>query len=467
MSNAQSTGMVDMTVGSPLRHILKFSIPLLIGNIFQQAYNLVDSVVVGNFVGSEALAAVNTAFPVMFILISLFIGMGMGGTIMISQFFGAGDMDSVRKTIRTANTALLAISVPLTVIGLVISKPALRLLNVPDDTFGMAHIYLVIIFIGLIGSMGYNVNFGILQGLGDSRSPLRFLIVACGLNIVLDLALVIPLGVAGVAIATVVAQLFSWIYGILYIRKKYPELNYNPFSLKLDVHLLKKIITLGLPIGLQQMLFSVGVLVLQRLINSQGSSFIAGFSAAMRIDNFIALPLMSFANALSAFVGQNVGAGKYDRVQEGLKATLLISSGACLVITAVVLPLGQFFLKLFNQKPEVIHAGMAYLLRVVPFFLVLTALFMLTSVLRGAGATVAPLLVTFVAMCVVRVPAAYVLEHYFGAENLYFSFGLGWGVGAVLALMLYLSGGWKSKRIVQDLPEPGDGASPPGVLLGD
>ncbi len=453
-----NSGMTDMTSGSPIKHILRFSIPLLIGNIFQQAYNLVDSVVVGNFTGKEAMAAVNTSFPVLFLMIALFAGLGMGATVMLSQYFGAGDMESVKKTVSTVSSSMLIVSIPLTAIGMLLSTPLLRLLGVPDDTFAQAQLYLIILFAGVIGSFGFNINSGILQGLGDSKSPLRFLIVACVLNIVLDLALVFPMGVAGVALATIIAQTFSWLYGVYYIRRKYPELEYNPIKIRVDGKLLKRIVTLGLPLGLQQTLFSIGILLLQKLINSYGSSFMAGFSAANKIDSFIFLPVISFSSALITFTGQNIGAGRLDRVRQGLRSTLLVSALTCGAITAIVLPLGRSLLWLFNRDPEVIAAGMAYLLRVVPFFMIIMVQFMLTSVLRGAGATMVSLITTLVALCLVRVPTAYYFAERFGRDSMFFSFACGWAVGFVIALAFYLQGGWKTKRITSsppsEMPDP-------------
>lgn len=457
--------MIDMTSGSPIRHILRFSIPLLIGNVFQQAYNLVDSVVVGNFSGDEAMAAVNTAFPVLYLLISLFAGLGMGATVVLSQFFGAGDHASVRKTVATASSSMLVIAVPLTVIGILLANPLLRMIQVPEDTFAQAQIYLVILFAGIIGSLGYNVNAGILQGLGDSKSPLRFLIIACILNIVLDIALVIPLGVAGVALATIIAQTFSWLYGVYYIRKKYPHLDYNPLKIRIDGKILRRTVSIGLPLGLQQMLFSVGIILLQALINGYGAAFIAGFSAANKIDSFIFLPVQSFSSALITYTGQNIGAGRLDRVKQGLRSTLLVSTVSCVVITVIVLPLGRPLLGLFNLTPAAVDAGMAYLVRVVPFFIILMVQFMLTSVLRGAGSTVVSLVTTFIALCLVRVPTAYFFASRFGRDSLFFSFGCGWVVGLIIAMIFYFQGGWKTKalntlKLAAAAGEP-DGGDPP------
>ena len=230
-SLAKPSGMTDMTVGSPLRLIFFFSLPLLAGNLFQQLYNMVDSMVVGRYVGDQALAAVGTGFPIFFMLSSLFMGIGTGATIIIAQYYGAGDMDGVRTTVDTIYTAMVVGSIPLTIAGVVLSGPILKLIQVPDDTYPQALLYLIIIFAGVMGTIGYNINAGILQGLGDSKTPLIFLSIACVINIVLDLVfvLVFQMGVAGVACATIIAQFFSWFYGIWYINRKYPEIKIHPF----------------------------------------------------------------------------------------------------------------------------------------------------------------------------------------------------------------------------------------------
>lgn len=215
------SNMTDMTQGSPARLILFFALPLLVGNMFQQLYNMVDSIVVGRFVGSTALAAVGTAFPVVFLLSSMFMGLGIGAMVMVSQFYGAGDAERLKATIDTIYTALIVGIVPLSIVGILVSRPIIALLAVPADTADQCWIYMVIVLGGLIGSLGYNANSGILQGLGDSKTPLLFLVIACIINIVLDLLFVVVFhwGVAGVAIATIIAQAFSWIFGIFYINK--------------------------------------------------------------------------------------------------------------------------------------------------------------------------------------------------------------------------------------------------------
>ncbi|MEG1777365.1 MAG: MATE family efflux transporter, partial [Angelakisella sp.] len=366
-NTGNKSGMTDMTVGSPLRLIVLFSLPLLAGNILQQLYNMVDSMVVGQYVGTEALAAVGTGFPIFFMVSSVFMGIGMGATVIISQYYGAGDMDNVRSSVDTVYTAMMLGCIPITLFGLAVSGPLLRLINVPPDAYELAHTYLLIVFLGVIAVFGYNVNAGILQGLGDSKTPLIFLSVACVLNIILDLVFVIAFdwGVAGVAIATAIAQGFSWIFGIFYINRKYPEIKIHPFSFRFNRRLFKQIFRMGIPISVQQALFSVGVMAMLSLINGYGSAFVAGFNGANKLDTFVFMPITSFASACTTFVGQNIGAGKLDRVHKGTVSAIKLSVVVSLISGGLLLLFGTPLMGLFNGTPEVIAAGMAYLNRIV------------------------------------------------------------------------------------------------------
>ncbi len=446
----QSHGAIDMTQGSPTRLIVAFSLPLLLGNVLQQLYNMVDSIVVGNFVGSTALAAVSTGFPLIFMLSSLFIGLGMGATVIIAQYIGAGDRDAVKRTVNTIYSALLIIFIPLTLLGLLITTPLLHITKVNADVYPEARIYCLTVFAGIIGGLGYNVNAGIMQGLGDSKTPLIFLAIASVVNIILDLVfvLVFQLGVFGVALATILAQFCSWIFGIFYINKKYDFIHIRFFQIKIDQYLLRQVVRLGVPSGIQQCQFSVAILFMQALINVQGTAFIAGFAAANKIDSFAFMPIQSFAAAITTYVGQNLGAGRMDRVQKGVRSCLLVGTATCIAITAIVLPLRVPLLSLFNQEPEVIRAGEAYLLRVLGPMFVLAVHFVLNGVLRGAGATMVPMVSSIISLWAARVPAAYLLCAAFGPENIYWSYLIGWLIGLAITLVVYLRGRWKDKCVV-------------------
>ena len=264
MAKEKRTSSIDMTSGSPYRLIISFTLPMLLGNIFQQLYNMVDSIVVGNVIGDQALAAVGTGFPIIYMLSSLFMGIGTGATVMISQYYGARDLEKVDHTINTIYMALLVGVVPLTLIGVFLSEPLLRLMQVPDDgTLEMAKTYMIIIFIGVIGNLGFNINAGILQGFGDSRTSLLFLMIATVMNIVLDLAFTIPIpmGVAGVALATIIAQISSWLFGVFYINRRYDFIRIRPRRSNFRKTLFVQAMRLGIPSGIQQALYQKKLLL--------------------------------------------------------------------------------------------------------------------------------------------------------------------------------------------------------------
>ena len=443
-------GAIDMTCGSPTRLMVSFSLPLLAGNVLQQLYNMVDSIVVGNYVGSSALTAVGTGFPVIFLMASLFIGFAMGATVMIAQYVGAGDQDSAARTVDTLYSTLLLLILPLSLLGVVLTDPLLTLIRVPPEAFAQAKVYCIVVFAGGVGSLGYNVNAGIMQGLGDSRTPLLFLAVACVMNIILDLVFVLAfhLDVFGVALATVVAKICSWLFGIFYINRKYPFLHIRFFQMKLDRTLLRQVVRLGVPSAIQQCQFSVAILIMQALINGFGNDFAAGFSAANKIDSFAFMPIQSFSTAATTYVGQNMGAGRLDRVKQGTRSALLLSTVVCLAITAVVIPLRRPLLMLFNREPAVVAAGEAYLLRVLTPMFVLAAMFILSSVLRGAGATMVAMAASIVSQWGARVPAAYLLAYFLGPEELYWSYLIGWLLGLAICVPAYVRGRWKDKCVV-------------------
>lgn len=442
----------DMTNGSPYRLILLFSVPLLIGNVFQQLYNMVDSIVVGNFIGEKALAAVGTGFPIIFLLSSLFMGIGIGATIMISQFFGARDLDKVNETVNTIYTGLLVGIIPLSLIGVFASEPLLKLIQTPDDgTLEMAKIYMIVVFIGMVGNLGFNINSGILQGLGDSRTSLLFLLIACVINIILDLVftIVFGMGVMGVALATIIAQAASWIFGIFFINRHYSFIQIKIGGFFFDKKLFAQAMKLGIPSGIQQALFSVGIMVMQSLVNSFGSSFMAGFNGANKIDTFAFMPIQSFATAVTTYTGQNIGAGNMHRVKEGTKSAMILSVVTSIVMCILVYPTSALMMRMFSQNQAVIDAGVAYLHDVLPFYMLLAIGFMFNSVMRGAGEMVIPMISSIISLWLARVPAAYLLAKYFGGEAMFYSYAVGWTFGILISGGYYFTGKWKNKGIVQ------------------
>lgn len=449
MANTQKNA-VPMTQGNPMKQILLFSLPLLAGNFLQQMYNMVDSMIVGQFVGTTALAAVGSAFTVVAFLSSFFIGLGMGTVILVSQYYGAGDTKKLRATVDTIYTVLVVGAIPLSVIGMLCVDPIAALLQVPSDVLPEFRIYLLIILGGLIGMFGYNANSGILQGLGDSRSPLIFLIISSVINIVLDLifVLVFHWGAAGTAIATVIAQVFSWLFGVVWINRRYPELRIQPFSFRFDREIFGKILKMGIPIGIQQALFSFGSMTMTGLVNSQGSTFAAGYNAAGKVDTFAYLPLQSFSSAVTTFTGQNIGAGKQDRVRSGVRAGMLLSTVSSVVLAVVLLIFGEPLLDLFTPDAAVVADGMAYMVRVLPFYWLLGIICTLGGVLRGSGAVTLPIITNILVLWLLRIPSAYLLADHFGSYAMHFNCAIGWAAELVVDIPYYLSGHWKKKAVL-------------------
>ena len=442
-----------MTEGNPFKLILTFAFPMFIGNIFQQLYNMVDSIVVGNYVGKIALAAVGTGFPVIFLMSSLFIGLGMGATILISQYIGAGDYDNVRSTSQTIYSAMLLSSIPISIVGIIFCEPILLLMNTPLDVLPMAKQYMLIIFAGMIGSFGFNINAGILQGFGDSKSSLLFLAIATVMNIVLDLLFVLVFNwdVPGVAIATVIAQTFSWIFGIIYMKKKYDVLKFQISKFYFNKVIFKKILKIGLPSGIQMSLFSVGIMSMQSLVNGYGADFMAGFNAANKIDTFAFMPIQSISNAVTTYTGQNIGAGRLDRVHKGTITGISVSITIS-VLALIVIPLGPFMLRLFNSEPGVIDAGMIYLNNVMPFYVLLSILFTLNAVVRGAGESIIPMVSSLASIWLGRIPSAYYIAANMGKGYLFYSYFVGWVLGLLITGIYYVSGRWKikSQKLLQN-----------------
>jgi putative MATE family efflux protein len=441
--------MNNMTEGRPASLILKFSLPLLAGNILQQAYNIVDSIIVGNFVGKEALAAVGSTFILNFLLVSLFSGLGLGFTILISQFYGAGNRDRIKRAVDTSYAVSIVGAVVVTIVGILLVSPLLTLMNTPAGiTRDMSASYLTILFLGTFATFGYNLNAGILQGLGDSVSSLVFLAVATVVNIVLDL-LFVPVfgwGVAGAALATVISQIVSFVAGTVFIVHKLKLTTLRIKDFRFDAPILKEAVRIGLPNGVQNTLFSVGTMAIQRLINGYGPVVMAGFSISSRIDSFAFMPIASFASAVTTFTGQNIGAGRLDRVKSGFRTTHLMSGAVCLVISAAVFLSAPLLMSIFTPDREVIDIGAGVLYRLMPCYIMLSVLFITNSVLRGAGESFWPFFASLASFMLTRLPAAYLLDHFFGRGEIGWCYGIGWVFGLAVVIPYYASGRWKKRN---------------------
>lgn len=442
----------DLTAGSCWKRILYFALPMLFGSLLQQLYNIVDSWVVGNYVGDSALAAVGVSFPVVFLFVSFFMGLGSGSTVVIAQCYGAGRMEDVKKAVDTAYATFLIIIVPLTALFLLLVGPILRILNVDPAAYSDAHTYMLIIVAGLIGNVGYNTNTAILQGLGNSRTPLLFLAISTILNIILDLVsvLVLHMGVAGAAYATVIAQAASWLFGVFYINRRYPDIRIRLRGLTLDRAIFKEIMRIGLPSALQNATVSVGTMVVMGKVNSYGEVYTAAYNVGHKLDNVAFLPIQAISNAATAFVGQNIGAGKPERVKKGTRAVLLMALCWCVLVNAVLLPTRHFFVGQFTETEAVITAGAEYLFCILPFYPFFSLMFCLNSVIRGAGESVVPMLIAFVGQIFARAPGVILIANRFGPQYMYYGFAIGWILASSLSTAYYLSGRWKKKGPVKD-----------------
>ena len=443
--------MKDLSYGNEGRLIIRFAIPMLVGNVFQQLYSVVDSIIVGKFIGKEALAAVGTSSPIIFLLIAFMIGVTMGFTIVVSQYFGAKQIENVKKAINTMYVFLFFISLIVTLIGILLSEFIFRVIDLSPAIIPQAKLFLNIYFAGLIFLFGYNGTSAILRGLGDSKTPLYFLIGSVGLNIVLDLIFVpvLGLGVGSVAIASVISQGAAFIAQIIYLNRTHKIVRFSLRELRFDREIFSKSIRIGLPTGFQQTFVAFGMVALYWIVNQFGVDANAAYSAAGRIDGFAVMPAMSFAVALSTFVGQNLGAKRPDRVKAGFRATLLMITAITVTISAVVIIFSTFLMRMFTDDAAVIRIGAEYLRIIGASYLLFSTMFIINGLLRGAGDTLVPMFISLFSLWVVRIPIAYLLSKNpsIGLQGVWWSIPIGWFAGVVLYYYYYLTGRWKKKAV--------------------
>ena len=440
-----------MTEGVIWKQLVFFAIPLLIGNLAQQLYSTVDSIVVGNYIGDGALAAIGASGPIMNLLLVLFMGISVGASIMVSQYFGAKEKDKLSDTVGTAITATLVSSLFIMIVGPLITPWAMSVLQTPADIYDMTCTYLIIVFVGIIGCAYYNIISGILRGLGDSVMPLVFLLVACGLNIVLEILFVafFSMGVAGAAWATIISQAISGALCLVRLLLMRDVLHVKLRSLWPQKALLMQLIRLGLPSGLTQAVFSLAMLVVQSLTNSFGTLIIAVSTVVMRVDGFAMMPNFTFGTATTTFTGQNIGAGKLKRVEEGTKDGLKIGLAVSVVLVAAILLFGRYLMEMFTSTPEVVDTGMHMMRILAVGYVAMAVTQILSGVMRGAGDTMTPMWISLITTVVIRVPIAYglaTLTH--SPDSLFISLLTSWVMGAVLTTIAYRMGRWKKKSII-------------------
>lgn len=445
----------DMTEGEPWKRIVEFSIPMLIGNIAQQLYNTADSIIVGRYVGDNALAAVGSASPILNLLLVMFVGISTGAGIMVAQYFGAKDRERLSRSIGACITLTAIASVIIMILGPMVTGPLLSLLNTPDSIKGWCKSYLNIYFLGISGFAYYNILAGVLRGLGDSISSLAFLLLATVLNVFLDIWFVagLGLGVPGVALATVIAQGVSGLLCLYKLMKMSSTFDLNWKMLKLKEEYAVKLVKLGLPSGLTQGIFSLAMIVVQSLTNSFGEMVIASSVIVMRVDGFAMMPNFTFGNAMTTYAGQNIGAGKMDRVDKGTKDGTAIALGVSASITVIILIFGKYLMGVFTSTKELVDLSMHMMRILATGYIAMAVTQSLSGVMRGAGDTMTPMWISLITTVVLRVPVAYGIAYCTRSEayptgrpeSTFISLLVSWVLGALITFFFFRRGKWRTK----------------------
>ncbi len=445
----------DMTQGSPWKRIAEFALPMLIGNFAQQLYNTADSVIVGIYVGDNALAAVGSAMPILNLLLALFVGISTGAGIVISQRFGARDREGLSVAIGNCISLAAIATVIIMIVGTLLARPLLTLLGTPDSIIGWCTDYLRIFFLGIAGFFFYNMLSGILRGLGDSVSALLFLLVSASLNVALDLLFVAKFGMAvpGVALATVISQVISAILCYIKLMKMRDVFDLNRQTIRLIPKEALHILKIGIPSGITQAIMATAGMVVQTLTNSMGEMVIACNVIIMRVDGFAMLPNMTFGQALSVYTGQNVGAGKFDRVFKGGRQGTIMAGCVSAVITVILLLFGKFLFGIFTETQELIVLAVD-MMRILAVGYICTSITMsLGGIMRGAGDTMTPMWISMVSTILLRVPTAYGMAALTKTPEfpngkpiaVFTSLLVSWSLGMIISVIVFSIGKWKKK----------------------
>ena len=447
MANAVETPSQNnlMTEGSIVKSLLLFALPLIFGNLLQQLYNTADSIIVGNFVGSNALAAVGSSGAPIFLLIGFSQGIAVGAGVVVSQFLGAKDREGAHTAVHTSLALSAILGAILTVCGIAVSRALLTAMNTPAEVLEDAVLYMRLYFGGVLFSVVYNMAAGILNAAGNSKRSLLYLGAASITNIVLDLVLIAgcKMGVAGAAIATDISQLVSCVLSLRFLMRVEDDYRVTAKEVRVHKKMAVRIIKVGLPTGIQNMVISLSNVLVQVSVNGYGAAAMAGFAAYMKVDGFNILPVLSFSMAATTFVGQNYGAGRLDRVKKGTWVTLAVGVVYTL-ITGALLLLGQnAILHLFTQDEAVVAFGAAAMRWFCPFYFLLSILHGLAGAVRGAGASVPPMVVLLVSLCLFRIVwIQWVLPLFSGIEGVFILYPVSWALGAGLMILYAWKGKW-------------------------
>jgi putative MATE family efflux protein len=451
MASLFSRRDTDMTTGGIAGHLVSFAMPLLIGNIFQQLYNTVDSIVVGNFVGKEALAAVGSVSPVINTLIGFFLGLATGGSVVISQYYGARDEKGVHEAVHTTLAMTFILCVVFTAVGAAVVPYMLRMMSTPEDVYAAAEEYLRIYFYGASGLLIYNMGSGILRAVGDSRRPLYFLIFSAAVNTVLDLVFVISFGwgVAGVAIATVTAQALSAVLVLIVLTRTQGMYRVLWRRVRLHGRTLRTICAIGMPPALQQAVTSFSNVFVQAYINQFGSACMAGWTSYGKIDQFALLPSQAIALSTTTFVGQNLGAGNVKRARQGLSRAMAIAFVATAVLITPLMIFPRQLISMFNTDPEVLGYGELFIRVISPFYLLCAVNQNYSGALSGAGDTLAPMAIMLGSFVVFRQIYLFITSRLVGTLlPVALGYPVGWVLCSIAIVLYYHSGRWEKRRVV-------------------
>lgn len=437
---------IDMTTGPIMKNVFLFAIPIVLGNILQYLYTTVDTLVIGNYCGKTSLAAVGTSAQPVEVLLCIFLGIGTGVSILVSQYVGAKDMVRIRRAVDTATFFVFVCGIPLCVIGYFAAPAILKVMDVPADTWDAAVSYTRIVFFGALGNIGYNMNAGILRGMGDSKASLWFLVASCIVNVVLDILLVAVLGldVEGAAFATTFAMYLSWVISIVYIRKKFPELELSYFPKTFDGDELKQFIMIGLPIGLNNSLYSLGHVAVQTLVNAQGSNFMAGTSVAGRVTGMANIAITALSSAATTFSGQNYGARDFDRLRKGYIKIPVISGIVTLAAGLLVISFRMPILRIFTRDEAVLMYANRYVVVMLLsqwFYAIFNGII---CIVNGVGLVRYTTVVNILMLWAVRIPSAYLISHYFDGTYVMLCFPISFSFGMIMMIGYYIfSPKWK------------------------
>ena len=441
----ENKNTILMTEGSIFKNLLFFAAPLILGNLLQQMYNAVDSIIVGNYVGSNALAAVGAGASLIYLLIAFSQGASVGAGVIVSQYLGAKDKESVHKAVHTALAISIILGLVLTAGGILFSRKLLIMMNTPAEILDDAACYLRIYSYGLIFNVVYNMAAGIMNAAGNSRRSLMYLAAAAVTNIFMDLLLIagLKIGVAGAAIATNFSQAVSCILALWFLFRVPADYRISLKSLRIHKVMALRIIQIGLPTGIQNMVISFSNILIQASINQYGATAVAGFSAYLKIDGFNILPVLSISMAITTFIGQNYGAGKYDRMKKGMWVTLMMGVVYTVLTGILLLTFSEPIMRLFSKDPGVIAYGQTAMKYFCPFYWMLAILHSLAGTVRGTGKSVPPMVVLLLSLCLFRILwIQFVLPHYPSIEGIFVLYPVSWLVGAVLMILYAWKGKW-------------------------